>query len=132
MGALLVVGGIIIYNIINQGTALNFTQMKSLIENGYYFTAAGEKSASYKIDEVIFDAYQWTVITDKGIKFYAIGPSMYSADGFAFITQVTEGYNKVVGLNPDGQPIYQWIAPLPTPTQAAFGRVFFPSWAFCL
>ena len=111
--ALLVVGGVIIYNIINQGTSLNFTQMKALIENGEYLKANGEQSEKFVISEVIFDAYQWTAITDKGAKFYSIGPSMYSADAFAFIEKVVEknASIKISYTDPNAGSVWSSILP---------------------
>ena len=52
--ALLVVGAIVVFNIINQGTALNFTQKKALIETGKY---NDKQTEPIVIQEIIWDAY---------------------------------------------------------------------------
>ena len=73
---LLVVGGIVVYNIMNKGVSLSFTQMLSLIETGKY---SETQTAPIEIEKIIWDAYQWTAVSKNGQKYYAIGPSMYTA-----------------------------------------------------
>ena len=105
---LLVVGTIVIYNIVNKGVSLNFTQMMDLIETGKYSDTQTEPII---IEKVIFDAYQWTAISKGGQKYYAIGPSMYSMEGLNFIDRVTNGYFKEV-LGATGEVVKVWVAPL--------------------
>ena len=78
---LLVVGGIVIYNIINRGVDLNFAQMKNLIETGIYYK---DQQEPIEIVKVLWDSYNWTAVSADGVKYYAIGPSMYTASNDVF------------------------------------------------
>ncbi len=89
---LLVVGGIVIYNIVNKGVSLNFTEMWKLIETGKY----GDKPI--EIEKIIWDAYEWTAISKEGHRFYAIGPSMYTASMDVF-TMLDAWANKGISIS---------------------------------
>lgn len=107
--ALLVVGAIIFYNIIQQGRTLSFTEMYALITTGTYEGA----EETYKITEVVWDAYNWTAITESGEKFYAVGPSMYnaSADIFEQIKLWQETGISVSYTDPNAGSIWSSILP---------------------
>ena len=105
---LLVVGGIVIYNIINRGVNLNFTQMKALLDTGMY------NNKEIKIVEVLWDSYNWTAIADNGTKYYSVGPSMYTAsnDVFAMLDSwAAKGIN-VSFADPNAGSIWSSLLPL--------------------
>ena len=108
--ALLVVGLIVVYNIINQGTALNFTQMLELIQTGKY---SDKQTESIVIEKITWDAYNWTAISKDGQKFYAIGPSMYTASKDVF-DLLTEWANKGISVSytdPNAGSVWSSILP---------------------
>jgi cell division protease FtsH len=108
--ALLVVGAIVVFNIINQGTALNFTQMKALIETGKY---NDKQTEPIVIQEIIWDAYNWTAISKNGEKFYAIGPSMYNANDLVFewLDKATASGISISYTDPNAGSIWSSILP---------------------
>ena len=108
--ALLVVGGIVLYNIVQQGRTLNFTEMQALIETGFYHS---EQTEPIKITEVIWDAYNWTAISEGGEKFYAVGPSMYTANKDVFdLVNAWAGKGIVVSYtDPNAGSIWSSILP---------------------
>lgn len=110
---LLVVAGIIIYNVIMKGSTLSFTQMYSLIENGNYKKADGTLSDTYTIKEILWDAYNWTVVTTEDKKFYAVGPSMYNAnaDIFELIANLGNKGISVSYTDPNAGSIWSSILP---------------------
>ena len=108
---LLVVGGIVIYNIINRGVNLNFTQMKALLDTGIY---SDKQSTPIKIVEVLWDSYNWTAIADNGTKYYSVGPSMYTAsnDVFAMLDSWAAKGISVSFADPNAGSIWSSLLPL--------------------
>ncbi len=120
--ALIAVAVMVVVAIINQGINLNFTEIKTLIETGTY------KEKTYEVNEVIFDSYQWTVVAklgDKTVKFYSVGPSMYSAEAFAFIEDVLEKYPSIAFSFEDPNAGSVWSSILPLLGLLLVGFLFF-------
>ncbi|MBQ8428617.1 MAG: ATP-dependent zinc metalloprotease FtsH [Clostridia bacterium] len=115
----------ILFSNIGGAKELNFTQLLSLIEKGKY--VAGDKvielDVGEKITDIYLDAYQWTLVTSKGAKYTAIGPSMYDAYGLQVIESfISKGINMHYA-DPNAGSI--WSSLLPLGGTLLLGLLFF-------
>ena len=113
-------------NVIGAAKELNFTQLLSLIENGKYLVGdkvGGELAVGEKITDIYLDAYQWTVVTNKGAKYTAIGLSMYDASAIEILKGfISKGIN-IHYADPNAGSI--WSSLLPLGGTLLIGLLFF-------